>query len=123
MPQTQLKTFLEKVKGDSSLQEKLKATKSPEDVTGIAKDHVHEFTSDKINQLSEEELEGMAWGLIQNTILGSQCICQSMFDMGSLTHQSSRIDRAFYCFNSLTNPINSLQHLARLSAAEQKSSE
>ena len=123
MSEAQLKAFLEKVKGDSSLQEKLKATKSPEDVTGIAKDHVHEFSSDKINQLSEEELEGMAWGLIQNTILGSQCICQSMFDMGSLTHQSPCSDWAFYCFNSLTNPINSLQHLARLSAAEQKSSE
>ena len=33
----QLKAFLEKVKADSSLQEKLKAAKSPEDVVGIAK--------------------------------------------------------------------------------------
>ena len=123
MSQTQLKAFLEKVKGDSSLQEKLKATKSPEDVVGIAKEHGHEFTSDKINQLSEEELEGVAGGLIQNTILGSQCICQSMFDMGSQTHQSPCINWAFYCFNSLTNPINRLQHLARLSAVEQRSSE
>ena len=119
----QLKAFLAKVKDDSSLQDKLKAAKSSDEVVSIAKEHGHEFTSDKINQLSEEELEGVAWSLIQKTILGNQCICQSTFDMGSLTHQSPCIDRAFYCFNSLTNPINSLQHLARLSAVEQKSSE
>ena len=59
----QLKAFLEKVKGDSNLQEKLKAAKSPEDVVDIAKEHGHEFTADKISQLSEEELEGVAGGL------------------------------------------------------------
>ena len=62
----QFKAFLGKVKGDSSLQEKLKAAKSPEDVVGIAKEHGHEFTADKINQLSNElsdaELEGMSGG-------------------------------------------------------------
>ena len=58
----QLKAFLEKVKGDSNLQEKLKAAKSPEDVVGIAKEHGHEFTADKISQLSEEELQGVAGG-------------------------------------------------------------
>ena len=52
----QLKAFLEKVKGDTTLQEKLKAAKSPEDVVGIAKEHGHEFTADKITELSEEEL-------------------------------------------------------------------
>ena len=45
----QLKAFLTKAKGDSNLQEKLKAAKSPEDVVGIAKEHGHEFTADKIN--------------------------------------------------------------------------
>ncbi len=45
----QLKAFLEKVKGDSNLQEKLKAAKSPEDVVSIAKEHGHEFTADKIS--------------------------------------------------------------------------
>ena len=62
----QLKAFLAKVKGDTNLQEKLKAAKSPEDVVGIAEDHGHQFTEDKIRQLSEEELEGVAggtWGL------------------------------------------------------------
>ncbi len=61
----QLKAFLEKVKADTSLQEKLKAAKTPEDVVGIAKDHGHEFTADKITgmmELSEEELDGVAGG-------------------------------------------------------------
>ena len=35
----QLKAFLAKVKGDSNLQEKLKAAKSPEDVVTIAKEY------------------------------------------------------------------------------------
>ena len=58
----QLKAFLEKVKGNSSLQEKLKAAKSAEDVVGIAKEHGHEFTADKFSQLSDEELEGVSGG-------------------------------------------------------------
>ena len=58
----QLKAFLAKVKGDSSLQDKLKAAKSPEDVVGIAKEHGHEFTADKITELSEGELEGVSGG-------------------------------------------------------------
>ena len=29
---------------------------------GIAKEHGHEFTADKITELSEEELEGVAGG-------------------------------------------------------------
>ena len=62
MSSEQLKAFLAKVKGDSSLQEKLKAAKSPEDVVGIAKEHGHEFSADKLSQLSEEELEGVAGG-------------------------------------------------------------
>ena len=62
MSAEQLKAFLAKVKGDSNLQEKLKAAKSPEDVVGIAKEHGHEFTTDKITDLSEVELEGVAGG-------------------------------------------------------------
>ena len=61
----QLKAFLEKVKADTSLQEKLKAAKSPEDVVAIAKEHGHDFTADKLSQLSQlskEELEGVAGG-------------------------------------------------------------
>ena len=50
------------VKGDANLQKKLKAAKSSEDVVGIAKEHGHEFTADKISQLNEKELEGVAGG-------------------------------------------------------------
>ena len=38
------------------------AAKLPEDVVAIAKEHGHEFTADKITELSEEELEGVAGG-------------------------------------------------------------
>ena len=56
----QLKAFLAKVKGDSNLQEKLKAAKSPEDIAGIAKEHGHEFTADKLSELSDKEVERLA---------------------------------------------------------------
>ena len=65
MSEEQLKAFLAKAKDDQSIQDKLKAAKSPEDVVGIAKEHGHEFTADKITgktELSEEELEGVAGG-------------------------------------------------------------
>ena len=62
MSEEQFKAFFEKVKGDTSLQEKLKAAKSSEDIVAIAKEHGHEFTSDKINQLKDEELEGVSGG-------------------------------------------------------------
>ena len=60
----QLKAFLAKVKADSNLQEKLKAAKSPEDVVGIAKEHGHEFTADKINRLTDDELQGVSGGRV-----------------------------------------------------------
>ena len=60
----QLKAFFPTFKGDSSLQEMRKAAKSTEDIVGIAKEHGHEFTADKISQLSEEELEGVSGGTI-----------------------------------------------------------
>ena len=63
MSEEQLKAFLEKVKDFSNLQEKLKAAKSPEDVVGIAKEHGHDFGTDHMIQLSEEELEGVAGGV------------------------------------------------------------
>ena len=62
MSEEQLKAFLEKVKGDTSLQEQLKAAKAPDDVIGIAKEHGHEFTSEHMSQHSDEELEGVTGG-------------------------------------------------------------
>ena len=74
MSEEQLKAFLEKVKGDPSLQEKLKAAKSPEDVVGIAKEHGHEFTADRITELSEQELESVAGGTDRGKpTLGNSC--------------------------------------------------
>ena len=58
----QLKAFIEKIKGDKSLQDKLKAAKSSDEVVSIAKEHGHEFNSDHLSELSEEELEGVAGG-------------------------------------------------------------
>ena len=67
MSEQPLKAFLEKVKADTTIQDKLKAAKSPADVVAIAKEHGHEFTADKISQLSEEELEGVAGGFGMET--------------------------------------------------------
>ena len=63
MSEDQLKTFIAKAKDDQSIQEKLKAAKTSEEVVGIAKEHGHKFTADKMTELSEEELEGVAGGL------------------------------------------------------------
>ena len=43
MSKEKLKAFLEKVKGDLNLQERLKAAKSQDDVVSIAKVHGYEF--------------------------------------------------------------------------------
>ena len=67
MSPEQLKAFLSKVKGDSNLQEKLKAAKAPDEVSAIAKDHGHEFDHEinniKITKLTDEELENVCGGL------------------------------------------------------------
>ncbi|EAU74596.1 Nif11-like leader peptide family natural product precursor [Synechococcus sp. RS9916] len=62
MSKEQLKAFLEKVKGDLNLQERLRAAKSQDEVVSIAKEHGHDFGTEHISQLSEEELEGVAGG-------------------------------------------------------------
>ena len=71
----QLKAFLAKVKGDSNLQVKLKAAKSPEDVVIIAKEYGHAFSADKINQLSDDELEGVSGG---SSYSGCQFKCTNL---------------------------------------------
>ena len=58
----QPKAFFPTVKGGSSLQEMLKAAKSTEDIVGIAKEHGHEFSADKVRQLTDQELESVAGG-------------------------------------------------------------
>ena len=63
MSEEQLKAFIAKAKDDQSIQEKLKAAKTSEEVVAIAKEHGHEFTVDKITELSEKELVVIAGGV------------------------------------------------------------
>ena len=64
MSEEQLKAFIERVKGDTSLQEKLKAEGA--DPVDIARVAGYAFTKEDFNtyrqNLSEDELEGMAGG-------------------------------------------------------------
>ncbi len=67
MSEDQLKAFLDKVKGDASLQEKLKSAADAESVVVIAKEAGLSISVDDLNQsqpknLSEQELEGVAGG-------------------------------------------------------------
>ena len=59
-----LKAFLEKVKGNTSLQEKIKSAKSQDDVVSIAKEHGDDFGTEHVVQLSEEELESLSGGTV-----------------------------------------------------------
>ena len=66
MSEEQLKAFLEKVQGDTSLQEKLKEAKCEGCVVDIAKEAGFMISSEDLknaqSELSEEELEGVAGG-------------------------------------------------------------
>ena len=65
MSKEQLMGFLEKVKGDTSLQEKLKAAASPEAALEIAQEAGFSITSEDIQstaELSDEELKVVAGG-------------------------------------------------------------
>ena len=81
MSEEQLKAFIAKAKNDQSIQEELKAAKTPEDVVGIAKELGYEFTADKISQLSEQELEGVAGGTqsdnCQTRQMSNVCQCRT----------------------------------------------
>ena len=66
MSEEQLKAFLEKVKGDTTLQEKLKAAADSDAVLAIAKEAGFSISADDLknaqSEVSEEELEGVAGG-------------------------------------------------------------
>ncbi len=80
MSKEQLKAFLAKVKGDTSLQEKLKAAADADAVAAIAKEAGFSISADDLknaqSELSDEELEGVAGGTL----------------MGAWTHVSCRIE-------------------------------
>ena len=74
MSEEQLNAFLEKVKGDTSLQDKLKAASTPEAAIDIAKEAGFSITAEDIQsmqsqsrELSDEELEGAAGGCRVNS--------------------------------------------------------
>ena len=68
MSEEQLKAFLEKVKSDTSLQEKLKADSDADAVVSLAKEEGFSISVDDFKnaqsklELSDEEVEGMAGG-------------------------------------------------------------
>ena len=68
MSEEQLKSFLEKVKADTSLQEKLKGAADADAVLEIAKEAGFAITAEDIQsmqsrvELSEDEVEGVAGG-------------------------------------------------------------
>ena len=66
MSEDQLKSFLEKVKGDTSLQEKLKAAADADAVLAIAKEAGFSLSADDLknaqSELSDDDLEGVAGG-------------------------------------------------------------
>ena len=74
MSEEQFKAFLEKVKSDTSLQEKLKAAASPEAAIEIAKEAGFAITAEDIQsmqsatvELSDHELEQVAGGCQVNS--------------------------------------------------------
>ncbi|HJN35310.1 MAG TPA: Nif11-like leader peptide family natural product precursor [Prochlorococcaceae cyanobacterium Fu_MAG_50] len=66
MSEEQLKAFLAKVKGDSSLQEKLQSAADPDAVVSIAKETDFMISADDLkkaqSQIRDEELEGVVGG-------------------------------------------------------------
>ena len=66
MSEEQLKAFLEKVKEDTNLQEKLKAAADADAVTAIAKEAGFSISADDLtkaqSEISDAELEGVAGG-------------------------------------------------------------
>ncbi|QNJ20700.1 nif11-like leader peptide domain protein [Synechococcus sp. A18-25c] len=73
MPEEQLKAFLEAVKADTSLQEKLKSSDNADAVVVIAKESGFSVSTDDFSKaqsaLTDEELENLACGIWLS------CIC------------------------------------------------
>ena len=62
MSEEQLKAFLAKVHVDPILQAQLNEAKCPDDVVSFAKEHGYELTAEKVTELRDAELEGVAGG-------------------------------------------------------------
>ncbi|QNI54911.1 nif11-like leader peptide domain protein [Synechococcus sp. BIOS-E4-1] len=60
MPEEQLKTFLEKIKENKSLLERLKAAESSDEIKAIAREYGHEIGNDQVEMLSGQQLESLS---------------------------------------------------------------
>ena len=74
MSEEQLKAFLEAVKADAGLQEKLKAATDADAVVAVAKAAGFGISADALKKaqtdlVSEEELEGVAGGLLTERVV------------------------------------------------------
>lgn len=80
MSEDQLKAFLDAVKADAALQQKLKAAADPEEVAVIAKDAGFVIAAEDLttmqSEISDQELEGVAGGTAANTYCydTAQCV-------------------------------------------------
>ena len=85
MSEEQLKAFLEKVQGDTSLQEKLKAAADANAVAAIAKEAGFSISADDLtnaqSELSDQELEGVAGGVGGSMI---QIMSYYRYELGNL---------------------------------------
>jgi len=83
MSEEQLKAFLEKLKADTSLQEKLKAAADSDAVLAIAKEAGFMVSVDDLksvqSEISEEELENLAGG----TVLTFYCFTFGCCNLGN----------------------------------------
>ena len=79
MSEEQLKAFIEAVKADAGLQEKLKAASDADAVVAIAKAAGFMISADALKkaqtEVSEEELEGVAGGFIPTLPGTIVCFC------------------------------------------------
>ena len=85
MSEEQLKTFLEKVQGDTNLQEKLKAASDSDAVLAIAKEAGFAISTEDLKahrqDLSQKELESVAGGcdilsaVVWDSYMGTCFIC------------------------------------------------
>ena len=83
MSEEQLKAFLEKAKGDTSLQEKLKAAADSDAVLAIAKEEGFSISAEDLknaqSEISDAELELAAGGCIWSCLTGtSDCLWTSL---------------------------------------------
>ena len=83
MSEEQLKAFLEKVKADTSLQEKLQAAADSDAVLAIAKEAGFMISADDLknaqSEISEEELEGAAGGSVNCFHVGCPSVISSCY--------------------------------------------